>query len=166
MELRVWCVQPGLARGQMAGWTNGNTLISAANGWCAEEGSALRIAEIGIPTQVSDDLTIVHGQVPEFRPAFAGEHVSDAFPTLVAFHFLALRLGELAYSETRNDLRGAIGSGQAASPWHRTERLLSASRQYRPIHLVGFDQGTPHLIIQVRLFSMLVWQVHFRVGVY
>jgi hypothetical protein len=43
-DLRVWTVQPGLARGQMEGWNNGNTLISAASEWCASEGAPLRLA--------------------------------------------------------------------------------------------------------------------------
>lgn len=44
VELYVWTVQPGLSRGQMGGWSAGNTLISAANGWCSPEGATLRLA--------------------------------------------------------------------------------------------------------------------------
>jgi hypothetical protein len=44
VELYVWTVQPGVSRGRMDGWVNGNTLISAASGWCTSQGATLRLA--------------------------------------------------------------------------------------------------------------------------
>jgi superfamily II DNA or RNA helicase len=43
-DLYVWTVQPGISRGQMDGWVNGNTLIAAASGWCSSEGATFRLA--------------------------------------------------------------------------------------------------------------------------
>jgi hypothetical protein len=43
-DLYVWTVQPGISRGQMDGWINGNTLIAAASGWCTSEGATFRLA--------------------------------------------------------------------------------------------------------------------------
>jgi hypothetical protein len=44
LELYVWTVQPGVSRERMEGWINGNTLISAANEWCASQGATFRVA--------------------------------------------------------------------------------------------------------------------------
>jgi hypothetical protein len=43
-ELFVWSVQPGLSRGRMGAWQNGNTLLAAAAGWCSSEGATFRVA--------------------------------------------------------------------------------------------------------------------------
>jgi superfamily II DNA or RNA helicase len=44
VDLYVWTIQPGVSRGQMDGWANGNTLIAAASGWCTPEGATFRLA--------------------------------------------------------------------------------------------------------------------------
>lgn len=118
-------------------------------------------AEPGVAIHASDDMTVVHGQVERFHLALRGTRVSEAFPALVGFHALALALGGTIYAETLNGLRDAVRVGLPSSEWHTTERLLSADREYRPVHLVGLSQGEPHIVIQVRLFWMLVWRVHF-----
>lgn len=118
-------------------------------------------AEAGVPIQATDGLTVVHGQVEKFHLTLKGTRVSEAFPALVGFHALALALGGTIYAETLNGLREAVRVGLPSSEWHTTERLLSAAREYRPVHLVGLSQGEPHVVIQVRLFWMLVWRVHF-----
>jgi hypothetical protein len=119
-------------------------------------------AEAGVPVRVAPDLTVIHGAVDHFDLAFEGRSVSEAFPALVAFHTLALALGSTVYSETLNGLRNAIRAGEPYGEWHSTERLLSSQREYRPSHLIGLSEGEPHIVIQIRLFWMLVWRVHFH----
>ena len=66
----------------------------------AEVAAALTLfdrSEKGVPFTIAGE-TFVHGEVPEtFALPFDGQPVSDAFPSLIAFHFLVLALGEPAY---------------------------------------------------------------------
>src|SRR5437773_2303148 len=90
---------------------------------------------------------------------FDGAPVSDAFPSLIAFHFLALALGEQAYDRRLNELRAAVRAGEARSASHVAESGIT--RRYEPVHLVGLAQCEPHVVVRVQLFGWSVWRVHF-----
>lgn len=116
-------------------------------------------AEIGQPFEVHGQ-TFVHGKAPdEFGLPFTGEPVCDAFPSLIAFHFLALALGHHIYDARLNDLRAAIRDGEPCSDWHVAEGFIA--RTYEPVHLVGLAQCQPHVVIRVQLFGWSVWRIHF-----
>jgi hypothetical protein len=112
----------------------------------------------GIPVRIGDS-TITHGALQAFDAALTGKPVSEAFPSLIAFHFLALSLGPSIYDEQLNPLRRAIREGSGRSDWHVAERWLE--RRYVPEHLVGFAQTEPYLVVRVQLFGWNVWRVHF-----
>jgi hypothetical protein len=117
---------------------------------CAQKGMAVEI----------HGETFVHGETTtDFGLPFDGTQVSEAFPSLIAFHFLTLMLGAQAYDPRLNALRTAIKSGEARSAWHVAERFIE--RKYEPLHLVGFAQCEPHLVVRVQLFGWNVWRVHF-----
>jgi hypothetical protein len=116
-------------------------------------------AEPGVLFDIHGE-TFEHGSVEsEFRPPFDGTPVSDAFPSLIAFHFLAFNLGEQVYDTRLNPLREAIRCGEPQSDWHAAESGLE--RRYVPEHLVGFAQCEPHVVVRVQLFGWSVWRVHF-----
>jgi hypothetical protein len=117
-------------------------------------------AAVGVPVRLTDELVLRHGQVEAFALPFDGEPVSEAFPALIGFHTLALVIGRAVYGDELNGLQGAILAGEARSEWHSVQSLFSR-KGYRPIHLVGIEQGEPYIIVQVRLFNALVWRVHF-----
>jgi hypothetical protein len=134
------------------------------HGYSTEEiAAALELfdtAEAGVPFEVAGD-TYTHGSVQDFNLPFDGEPVSDAFPSLIAFHFLALYLGEVAYDPSLNDLRAAIRRGEARSDWHAAEGGIDRTAGYQPSHLVGIAQTDPHMVARVQLFGWNVWRVHF-----
>jgi hypothetical protein len=116
-------------------------------------------AELGVPFEVHGT-TFEHGRVDsDFRLPFNGTPVSDAFPSLIAFHFLALALGEQTYDPALDPLRDAIREGRPRSSWHVAESGIE--RNYVPTHLVGFAQCEPHVVVRVQLFGWNVWRVHF-----
>jgi hypothetical protein len=55
-------------------------------------------AEIGVPIEIGG-ATVTHGAVEDFDPELRGVVVSTGFPSLIAFHFLALAIGPNAYDE-------------------------------------------------------------------
>jgi hypothetical protein len=117
-------------------------------------------AKVGEPFEIHGE-TFVHGQTSaEFGLPFTGEPVSDAFPSLIAFHFLALALGNAVYDPRLDGLREAIREGQARSEWHVAEGGIA--RKYECAHLVGLAQCQPHAVVRVQLFGWSVWRVHFR----
>jgi HNH endonuclease len=116
-------------------------------------------AESGVPFDIYGE-TFEHGTVGSgFRLPLDGAPVSDAFPSLIAFHFLALSLGESVYDARLNTLRKAIRQGEPQSDWHVAESGFE--RRYVPEHLVGFAQCEPHVVVRVQLFGWSVWRVHF-----
>jgi HNH endonuclease len=116
-------------------------------------------AQKGVPVEIHGE-TFVHGESPgTFGLPFDGPPVSEAFPSLIAFHFLALGLGEQVYDERLNPLRKAIRNGESRSAWHVAEGGIA--RRYEPAHLVGFAQCKPHVVVRVQLFGWSIWRVHF-----
>jgi hypothetical protein len=116
-------------------------------------------AEKEVPFEIHGE-TFVHGETTkDFGLPFDGAPVSDAFPSLIAFHFLALAVGEHTYDARLNELRAAIRAGQPRSAWHVAEGGIA--RKYEPIHLVGFAQCKPHTVVRVQLFGWNIWRVHF-----
>lgn len=104
--------------------------------------------------------TFIQGETAtDFGLPFNGTPVADAFPSLIAFHFLALALGEQAFDPRLDPLREAIRRGDDRSKWHAAESMIT--RQYEPMHLVGFAQCQPHVVVRVQLFGWNVWRVHF-----
>ncbi len=116
-------------------------------------------AQVGEPFEIHGQ-TYVHGAGPaEFNLPFDGIPVSDALPSLIAFHLLALALGEQVYDPQLDELHDAILNGEARSDWHVAEGGIE--RKYEPVHLVGFAQHEPHTVVRVQLFGWNVWRVHF-----
>lgn len=115
-------------------------------------------AEHGVPVEIAGE-TVVQSATGDFLPQIRGEEVTDAFPALVAFHFLALALRDSIYDERLNPLRETIKRGEPRSDWHVVERLFD--RPYLPQHLVGFAQTEPYIVMRVQLFNWNVWRVHF-----
>jgi hypothetical protein len=115
-------------------------------------------AEIGVPIEIGG-ATVTHGVVEVFEPELTGVIVSHSFPSLIAFHFVALAIGPNVYDERLDPLRDSIKRGAASSSWHRVESGLE--RRYAPEHLVGFAQTSPHLVVGVQLFGWNVRRIHF-----
>lgn len=116
-------------------------------------------AEHGEPLEILGE-TYIHGSGPlEFGMPLNGTPVSEAFPSLIAFHLLALALGKQVYDQTLAGLRRAIRNGEPKSDWHVTESGIT--RDYEPMHLLGFAQNEPHVVVRVQLFGWNVWRVHF-----
>jgi hypothetical protein len=69
--------------------------------------------------------------------------VSDAFPSLIAFHFLGLGLGQQIYDSSLNKLRAAIRDFEPRSAWHAAAGGIDRVVGYQPWHLVGFAQCGP-----------------------
>jgi hypothetical protein len=116
-------------------------------------------AEAGVPVHIQGE-TFVHGETDvAFDLPFTGTPVADAFPSLIAFHFLAFALGEQIYDPRLDGLREAIKAGEPQSPWHVAEGGIA--RKYEAVHLVGLAQCKPHVVVRVQLFGWSVWRVHF-----
>jgi hypothetical protein len=113
----------------------------------------------GVPVQIGSD-RVVHSSVEGFTAAFDGAPVSDAFPALVAFHFLGLAMGPNVYDPRLNGLRQAIRAGDASSDWYAAEGLIDRGG-YKPQHLVGLSQTKPYVVMRLQLFGWNVWRVHF-----
>lgn len=119
-------------------------------------------APLGAVTPVTETLAVRHGSVEGFDLPFDGWPVSDAFPSAIAFHLLALRFGRGIYHESLHGLRDAIRSGAARSTWHVAES--GRANGYAPFHLVGIAQTTPHIVVRVQVFGDIVWRVHFKLA--
>ena len=118
-------------------------------------------AETGTRFHIHGQDFIHGGPVSEFRLPFDGYPISDAFPSLIAFHFLALAMGEQVYDERLDELREAIRDGRSWSDWHIAESGIDRELGYQPWHLVGLAQCEPHVVVRVQLFGWSVWRVHF-----
>jgi hypothetical protein len=117
----------------------------------------------GVPVQIGDHV-VTHRSVERFGPSFEGGSVGDAFPALVAFHFMALGIGSHIYGSELDVLRESIRSGEPRSEWCQVERGIGTRDQASPYvaeHLVGFAQTQPYLAVRVQLFGWNLWRVHF-----
>jgi len=121
---------------------------------------AFDAAEVGVPFEIAGE-TLTHGVVGGFSYPFVGQPISDAFPSLIAFHALCLALGKNAYDDRLDTLRRAILNGDSKSEWHAAESGIDRTTGYKPFHLVGIAQNEPHVVVRVQLFGWNVWRVHF-----
>jgi hypothetical protein len=116
-------------------------------------------AEAGVPVEIHGETFTRNEIEAEFGLPFDGEPVTDAFPSLIAFHFLAFAIGKTIYDPSLDALRDAIRRGEPQSNWHVAESGLE--RKYEPRHLIGIAQCEPHVVVRVQLFGWNVWRVHF-----
>jgi hypothetical protein len=105
-------------------------------------------------------LKIRKGQVAGFQPDRArGGRVEDECLLAIAYRFLAIGIGETVYSPALDGIRAALSEHSDDADW-RVDWLI-ARRPHEPWHGLAIRELTPHVVVEVRLFGQIAWDVTF-----
>jgi HNH endonuclease len=89
------------------------------------------------------------------------ELANPLIPLKIAFEFLALHLGNDIYADAHQlqELRNILLTCEQSSECFKVERLMAKS--YKPLHGLLHEGNEPYTTIQIRLFGILAFRVHF-----
>jgi hypothetical protein len=122
----------------------------------------LAAAPEGQRVELSPDVSIINWRTDEAKPDLSrGIALHELVAVKVAFELLALISGTAICADTSqlNEVRDALKCARDSSAFS-VDRLF-ATRDYAPFHGICFEGSDPHVKIQVRLFGMLAYRVHF-----
>lgn len=108
---------------------------------------------------IAPTLRIRKGAVDEWQLPLDGQPLSPMFPAAIAFHFLALALGEDVYNSALDPIRESIQNRTLDPRYIVVESLRGTGLE--PSLLVGLAQTEPHMVVRVQLFGEALWRVHF-----
>jgi HNH endonuclease len=123
---------------------------------------SLAAAPEGQRVQLSPNLSIINWPTDEAKADLSrGTPLSDLVAVKIAFEFFALISGTAICDDISqlNEIRDALKFGGASDAFS-VDRLLA--QDYAPFHGICFEGNDPHVKIQVRLFGMLAYRVHFH----
>jgi hypothetical protein len=97
----------------------------------------------------------------KMEPALDGPRLSDQVLLKIAYEFVALHLGEIAYcdSEQLSALRRAVWEPSSALGAFSIDYLTTG--KYTPEHVLKLEGRTPHAVVTIYLFGLLKYRVHF-----
>ena len=111
--------------------------------------------------QLAPGLAARKGSVTFFQPDLSVTPlVPDTCPLAIAYRFLALSAaGPSIYAPTFDAVRAALRGEPDTDGWHVDWRV--ADRPHEPWHGLAISRFQPHVVVHVRLFGQLVWDVAF-----
>lgn len=95
---------------------------------------------------------------PKFYPEIVPYNITERLPTLIAYEFIALLIGDVVYDEYFQPVRDYILLGT------KTDALLVRplfAEKYSPYHIIDFDMEANATTINVRLFRAIIFSVTF-----
>lgn len=113
--------------------------------------------------EVVPGLEIAKWSVGRLELDLSGARLMDPLiPAKAAFEFLACHMGSAIYSDARqlSEIRKSLLERTINSGVIEVERL--SANKYEPFHGIVFEGNNPHAIVQIRLFGLLTFRVHFR----
>jgi hypothetical protein len=116
----------------------------------------------GQKVELSPNVGIINWPTDAANPDLSrGTPLNDLVAVKVAFEFLALISGTAICDDTSqlNEVRDALKCAHVSAAFS-VDRLLA--KDYAPFHGICFEGNGPYVKIQVRLFGMLAYRVHFR----
>jgi hypothetical protein len=119
-------------------------------------------APIGELVDLGFGMSARRGGTSSFAPDLAGGNLvrNECF-LAIGYRFLALAVGSAIYHPSLNGVRQALLGNGPGSGW-RVE-WLHVRRPHEPWHGLAVKQLEPHVVVQVRLFAQLAWEVHFEI---
>lgn len=127
----------------------------------AEELRRLDNAPPETPVSIGGEFVIRKGSVEDFGLPYDDPIVPDVTALTIAYRYLAGCVGSLIYEAAFEPIRDAIKS--SALPADGVWRVEPCwTRQPEPWHGLAIKEVQPHVVVYVRLFSDLIWLVHFE----
>jgi HNH endonuclease len=113
------------------------------------------------PVSIGGQFVIRKGAVGEFSVPFDDPLIPDVTLLGIAYRYLAGCIGSNIYDLAFQPIRDALTDSSLAEPgvWRVAPYW---TRNPEPWHGLAVKQLHPHVIVYIRLFADLVWQVHFE----
>jgi hypothetical protein len=110
---------------------------------------------------VAAGLAVRKGSVTAFTPDLsAASVVPETCPLAISYRFLALTAaGQSIYAPAFEGVRAALRGEPNTDGWCVDSRV--ADRPHQPWHGLAISQLEPHIVVQLRLFGQLAWNVAF-----
>ena len=124
---------------------------------------ALRLLERApdnVRVDLSDAVAVVKRPVHRVIPIWDGENAADLALLKIAYEWLAVNLGAAVYHSRLNAFRRALLGEDIPETLFRVERLDSSVQD--KIHGIVVEENDPHVIVQIRLFGLRAFRVHFH----
>jgi hypothetical protein len=111
--------------------------------------------------RVAAGLAVRKGSVTAFTPDLSiASVVPETCPLAITYRFLALTAaGPSIYAPAFEGVRAALRGEPNTYGWRVDSRV--AGRPHQPWHGLAISQLEPHVIVQLRLFGQLAWNVEF-----
>lgn len=130
------------------------------------KGKLTRIDEAPLNTlvKIDDTMRIKKWDIDSIEPDLSGELIGYGLPLKIGYEFLASCVGSSIYNRNLNDIREAILNKKVFPETYKVEHLRSDYSE--PIHGIVLEKKLPHVMIQIRLFGLIAYRVHFlRLGI-
>jgi len=115
---------------------------------------------LGEPMQLPDGKAIIKKQLPPLRPELSASQVDPRLPALIAFEFLAVIIGDQIYKTGLDPIRSFVLEGTPSETLQITD--LQAGKRSGPIHAVLIRPVQPALVLQVRFFRWLTFEITLK----
>lgn len=111
---------------------------------------------------LAGDLEVIKWSIERIEPTLNGPQLSPLIPLKTAYEFLALHLNSAVYEEVPalSAARSALSGGDIDPVHLLIERLQASTPQ--PFHGIAFEGNSPWAKVQVRLFGLLAFRIHFK----
>jgi HNH endonuclease len=112
--------------------------------------------------KLTTEITVVKRQSAYGGPNLAKGELLDPLVALkIAYEYSVLLMGVAALDDQIhfNELRRCLQEKDINSQSFKVERLQA--EKHDPFHGIGFEGNKPHVTIQIRLFGLIAYRVHF-----
>ena len=116
-------------------------------------------AKEGVEVSITKRIRVKKWGVKGIRPALGKRTINDQVLIKIAYEFIALNLGRNIYEPAFDVHRGVLLANSISTDAYRIDYLRGP--RYLPFHGVGLEQVSPYVIVQIRLFGLLAFRVHF-----
>jgi len=116
--------------------------------------------------ELHSGLAAVKWRVDKVEPALDGPLLSVRVLVKIGYEFVACHLGATIYEESKQlaALRANLSQSCADRSVFSIERLTT--RKYAPVHFLGLNGTSPHVVVTICLFGWLLFRVHFlQIGI-
>ncbi len=115
------------------------------------------------PVDLGRGVQAIPRRADDFQPRLATDLMDDRLALAVAYEFLALLTGEQIFDECLDPIRAALRSTEGQSDAFRVVRGRSNRGGVEPLHIISIRQALPSVIVDVRLFRWIWYEVHLPV---
>ena len=116
-------------------------------------------AEEGNKVKINKSISIRRWSIKGLKATLGNRTINDLALVKIAYEFIALTVGTSIYDHAFDRYREILQGNQSSINAIRVE--YQRAPQYLPFHGVGLDQVSPYVIVQIRLFGMLAFLIHF-----